>query len=335
MPKNIDNDKKYEINVNFLLRDDAVYYDIYVQLGSKVIKYLDKNFNNKDALIKLKSKNIENVYLTRDGYLDYLNKRKNEQLYILTEKDRDQDDLLKSLVSNQELIREIFKDFGLNSEQFTVVQKLNKKNVLYLKNTKSLEDLFNLFSKIPETSILKKQMETFFCVQMIDLFPEFKNGNYAEKVSLAIMLSDVFLTEEEYWESFQKPKQLLSEKIINHPTLLAQRLGEGSLPTNIICMINQHHEKPDGTGYPLGIDCSTINIFAAFYIIAEDFVTQLLRVKMKSNETQNCIDYMNLKYNKYLNTSFEKALNAFNKIINNDKFYLGTTNVQNGGKHVA
>ena len=114
MPKNIDNDKKYEINVNFLLRDDAAYYDIYVQLGSKVIKYLDKHFNNKDALIKLKSKNIENIYLTRDGYLDYLNKRKNEQLYILTEKDRDQEDLLKSLVSNPKLIREIFKEFRLN-----------------------------------------------------------------------------------------------------------------------------------------------------------------------------------------------------------------------------
>lgn len=327
--------KYYQVDINFLIRDEVAFFDVFISLNGRVLQFAKKEFDNKESLIKLRAKGFEHVFLTPEGYSEYINKRKEEKKWIESSESRMQSEILQEFVTNKNLIRQVFTDFGLNQDKVAVIQELNHKNINFLKQTKNLQDIFELFSQLPETSVVKKQMETFFCVQMLESVPEFKSGNYGEKVSLAIMISDVLLSETEYWDSFNLPKDKLSSTIKNHPHLIASKIGEGVLPPNVICMIKQHHEKPDGTGYPEALNCQTINVFAAFYIIAEDFVSQLIKVKMKSNEVQNCADQINLKYNKYLNCPFEKALNSFNKIMKNDKLYMGLNKNIQGGKNVA
>lgn len=329
------NRKLHSIDINFLIRDEDAFYDIYIKLGSKEVKYASKDSDNREELIKLKSKGIEKVLICEDSYKLYLEKRTKEKEKSNEQETKQNLEILEEFVKDRKLIREVFSDFGLSSDKLQFIQELSNKNINFLKQNKSLADVFSLYSNIPETSVVKKQMEIFFCVQMLESVAEFKAGKYAEKVSLAILISDVLLTEEEYWTSFSSNLEKITEDIRNHPKLIADKIGENILPLNVICMIRQHHEKPDGSGYPNGLNCNNINIFAAYYIIAEDFVSMLLRVKMRSNEIQSCIDQINKKYCKYLNCSFERGLASFNKIIKNDKCYVGVEERKKGDKNVA
>jgi HD-GYP domain-containing protein (c-di-GMP phosphodiesterase class II) len=103
------------------------------------------------------------------------------------------------------------------------------------------------------------------------------------KLSFASLLHDIVLSSDEL-AKIQTIEQLnasgLSDrdraKVQRHPlegSNLLQNLEE--VPSEIAFIIEQHHERQDGSGFPRGIDHKEISSISALFIISHDIVTTM------------------------------------------------------------
>jgi putative nucleotidyltransferase with HDIG domain len=98
------------------------------------------------------------------------------------------------------------------------------------------------------------------------------SGERLRDLILAALLHDIGKTQIPL-EILNKPAKLTQEemKIMEGHTIEGHKmlLGEPSINKGILCGILQHHEKIDGTGYPLGISGDQIHIFARIIAVAD------------------------------------------------------------------
>lgn len=312
-----------KVGINFLLRDADVPYSIYLKLGSgateRMVKLYGEEFDNRQELIKIQNeKGLEFVYLEEKDYRKYLDKRKSEREYQLSKEEAPfKEKILNEFVADKKLLQELFFDIGLDKEKIEQVDKLNKKSLELIKQTKSLEDLYEMIKDNKNHSTVKNQFISYIMLNSLSHL-EYSESSL-EIVNAGLLLCDVTLSEEEYWTSFKpfKNNNGIPPKIKNHPNDVISFLPVDEVDNFfssplLKTLIKQHHEKPDGSGYPSGIDCSNISLVPAMYIIVEDLVSIFLKMDMKLNCTKEILRIINSRYRRYANTNFIKALKGLN-----------------------
>lgn len=70
-------------------------------------------------------------------------------------------------------------------------------------------------------------------------------------------------------------------------------------------IIEQLHEKTDGTGFPKKLKDNEIHELAQIHIIARDLVGDLIKVNFDESKLN---DVLQKNYNKYENTSFSDVM---------------------------
>ena len=318
-----------KVNLSFLLAEKYKNYDIYLKLHKKFIKYQNKNHIDENKLHELKYKGVENVFLNQEDYEHYIKNKINDlsnfQNFNLKEKQK----ILNEFQKDQELLSKVMTNTGLvPSEKISEIEALKNKTINFIKSIDSLKSLYEVFEKNHINSVIKKQMEIIFITELLNKIPNIKK-EYIEEMITAILIFDCLLSEKEYWESLKK-EDPYSDKIKNHPVEIVQYIPKTMLRSFIISFIKQHHEKPDGSGYPNKIDCSDMNIFTASYVVIEDLVSELLIAGMKENIIDETIDNIVKKYRVYVNTSFDQAINALIK-IKKDRNFFNKIGVQSVG----
>lgn len=311
--------KKIKINNLIKLEKKEAYFDIYIKVGERYIQFSKKEYNNYDSLVKLKLK-FEEVYLTEESYDKYIIQKETDfkkfELKDIKEKQR----VIEELQKDQKILKSVLSDSGvLDKEKIKQIEFIKNKNLNFVKNLDSIKSLFDLYEKNNNHSIIKKQMESYILTSILTnskkLTPE-----VVDNFITGFILSDILLNEEEYWISHGSNNyRNMDSKIKNHGVNLLKILPEDLLKPYVINFIKDHHEKPDGTGYPNKIKCDHFNFFTALYVIVEDYVSQLLTSKCQSNKYEEIIENISDKYKVYLNTPFESALSCFLKNISESK----------------
>lgn len=102
------------------------------------------------------------------------------------------------------------------------------------------------------------------------------------KLTMAALFHDIVfrkphLAEIETLEQLEKKKNILTQEDIdfvkNHPMAVAQVLGNfKEVPPDVDVIVAQHHERPDGSGFPRKLTSNHIAPLAALFIVAHDLV---------------------------------------------------------------
>ena len=80
-------------------------------------------------------------------------------------------------------------------------------------------------------------------------------------------------------------------------------------------MVEQHHERPDGTGFPKKLRHTTITLLSAIQIVAEDFIENLIA----TNFDHRLHDEILRKFlNRYYQGNFRKAAMSLCKMFGMD-----------------
>jgi HD-GYP domain-containing protein (c-di-GMP phosphodiesterase class II) len=93
--------------------------------------------------------------------------------------------------------------------------------------------------------------------------------------------------------------------------LLSQK--KDIIPSETITIIEQHHELPDGKGFPLGIELGRFNQLSSIFIVCQKFTEELFNESFDYNKRQKIISIMRLTYQ---GRTFDKAMDALILVIN-------------------
>ncbi len=234
--------------------------------------------------------------------------------------------LEKDLGSELAAVHQLGRTLGFTKE----VQEVTKKNVMQTiekvrtapKLTALLAQISNEKDKyISSHSMLLAYLGCALASQM-----EWSSDTTYQKITLAAFLHDVSLKNQDLaqiqslGELAQKSKFFTKEEqkeFRNHPIAacdISKTFDE--VPPDVDSIIIQHHERPDGSGFPRGITHSRIGPLSAVFIVAHDLVRYLLENSSTDLTTNNkALDsFVKLHQKSYQQGNFKKIIAAVTKL---------------------
>jgi response regulator RpfG family c-di-GMP phosphodiesterase len=200
---------------------------------------------------------------------------------------------------------------GLNSFVLMRAEEVNKATMIRINKVKSLSELLNHYRENCHDEFFKYLTMSFLGTVIVDTFP-WSTPHIKLKISMAAMFCDISLQKNDYqdwqqWES-QFSQGKLSVKIGNHGLDSAKSLMavDPSIPSEVVQMIEMHHENNLGTGFPGRIAPSQIPLLPAIFIILRDFTDQMM-LQMESDGEFDKDKMLEQFYKKYSTGMFHQA----------------------------
>lgn len=296
-----------KVNIKSLLELDIIDFETYISLDNvKTLKYTNNEYDNRDVLVKFLNRGKTEVYLTNTEYKRYIktqirkNKEKNKA--ALAEKNKSIKSLINDIQRDHDLIHSMINKIGIDQETFEMVEDLNAETFAVINDIRDIRSLLRDFKKQSKIGYAKNMLTSFFLVKMTQHFTWANKDKMLERLSLGVFLANLGLKDKDLdlikeLKSSELPKHIIenSNKVVELYQKKEERLHE-----DVKLMILQHNERPDGRGFPGGLEARHINLYASLYIVAFDFTEILFEGNLSFEAIQNSIKEMEIKYAKYL-----------------------------------
>lgn len=243
----------------------------------------------KDRFIK---RNIKQLWVESLQFEMFYSDYKKEILAKIAWDTLSQTELTQHITMDHSMIHAAARNFGWSTELIAHTTQSIKNVIKLSEQHPDIKKLFqemksNKNSPLSHHAILLSMFTTHLIKEL-----NWNSKMTSEKLVFASILHDINLSEELFttmitvllnsnakdFESNHSPEFKL---IREHPLVIAELLSHWQLcPPDVDVIIRQHHEQPDGNGFPKGLKSLQISPLAAVLIVAED-------VLFHWNENQN------------------------------------------------
>ncbi|MBL6989168.1 MAG: hypothetical protein ISR65_05295 [Bacteriovoracaceae bacterium] len=297
--------------------------DIFIKLPSKYLKICHGEDDPEAVLNKYSNKRVRHVYLLTDDYHHFVTtvrallskKLENPKVTEPAAK-------VKDLSTAHDVMKTMFSENYLTEESKKLAATITNGTL----KTISKGNIFKEFEKFKRNcsgEYLHAILTSYLACSLVDT-NSWSTAEIKQKVVMGSLLCDIVLTEEDF-KIFQKNKnntKSLPPHILNHPYNSAEMLTEQSkfVENETLLIIKQHHERPNGKGFPHHLTAKTIAKLTAIYIVAnyvteqlfdEDFTEELKPDRLKKIMVQ-------VKEKFYMG-NFKNIYNALEELFNQDK----------------
>lgn len=316
------------IDINFLSILDGINKNLFIRLGQE--KYI-KIFNEDDNtdiidIKKYKEKGINYFYLKRETALWIINQIQNQiDIFLKANNFRF---VLRGATDTpekrfeQKILRiddevHVDKDFKESIDRAverirSIVEKESKVDN-FLKSLKQNQSHHAFFTqKMNLTSLMS-------CVLAKQL--DWISKTTMDKLVYASVLSDITLAVRpellkiQNLREFEKIKETLSEEdqkiYLSHPKDASNLIKRyfASAPPDTDALAYQHHELPDGSGFPVGLRAEKISPLSALFIVASDFSFYFLK-----DDDPTMDDFLLKCHSRYDFVNFRKVIKALERV---------------------
>lgn len=322
-------EKKYcRVNLNFFYSTKEVFCDVYLCINND--KYV-KVFNRYDKvdfmdLKKYDKRNIKHLYV-RERDFSLITKKLVESLRPLTSQENGlelaQNDNLSMVFSIQlqETVSETIQKIGLNSEAVEMTSiAINSTMSLVHKNKEIYEVLQKSIKRENYASEHSFLLSYLSCAILKE--SSYQNDENAMVLTLAAFFHDVTIenaetakiqTSHEY--KFKTLGFKEQEEFLQHPSK-AKALVEQieGIPPEVFSVIEHHHERYDGTGFPQGLDFKRLSPLSSIFNLAHELTLYLFDSGGSPDHIQGILKDMDKEYvNGNYRMAFEAAQKLFQK----------------------
>jgi HD-GYP domain-containing protein (c-di-GMP phosphodiesterase class II) len=277
------------IKTSLLTRVCPLKADVYIRLSNiKFVKVFKEGdiFDKKDLEKFLNQKKIDYLYLKKDSTQEFVTKFSDELSKLVMAPATTPETASHLAASVHEALQELGNTLGFTPE----VQQIAKNGVMMtmksIGQSPSLSQFLSLLKKdkdkyITSHSVYLAQVACVFAAAM-----EWPSGSTFQKLTYAAFFHDIVLTNQmlaqvdnlaelEEKKAFFTPNELIVYK--NHPMVSAEVIRKFSeIPADVDTIIMQHHERPDGKGFPRGAGPTYVSPLSCLFIIAHDFVDRVI-----------------------------------------------------------
>jgi HD-GYP domain-containing protein (c-di-GMP phosphodiesterase class II) len=323
------NEEEYcRIDIDFLSILDGINKNLFVKIGND--RYVKISHEDEDTNIfdiqKYKSKGINYLYLKRDTALWVINQIQNQIDIFLTANNfrfvlrgasdtpakRFQNKILR--IDDEVHVDKDFRD-SIDKAVERIRASVEKETKIdqYLKTLKEKQDQFALFTqKMNLTSLIACAM-----AKQLDWISK----TTMDKLVYAAVLSDITLAvrpellQIRNIQEFEKIKHTLTEEdqkiYLSHPkdasNLIKRYFNSAPPETNVLAY--QHHELPDGTGFPQGLRAEKISPLSALFIVATEFSFYYL-----DDDEPTMDDFLLKCHSRFDYMNFRKVIKALERL---------------------
>lgn len=310
------------IRTSLLIRVSPLRGDIYIRLSAeKYVKLFrtGDEFDHQDLERYYKTKGVEYMYLRRSETSEFIEKFRKELDSLLAKSDLKLEEALESAEISQEAIHELVQRVGFNEQ----VQELAKKNVqLTLKAIGAHPRLSDVVNKVIKDGNYISQHSTLLAHVSCCVAKEMEWGSEStfSKLVFASYMHDISVNSPELakMNSIKDMEARKSEFPADetksyhlHPARSADVVRSfKEIPSDVDIIVQQHHERPNSSGFPRGLAHNYIAPLSALFIIAHDLTQSILNLRNKFSME----DFIDEKKPNYSQGNFKKVMAALEKV---------------------
>jgi HD-GYP domain-containing protein (c-di-GMP phosphodiesterase class II) len=320
MSKEKSSKRYFPIKISRFLKFNNVCSDVYIKISDqKFVKIINKDELYDSGLVnKYKEKEVTEFYVKKSDFESFFKNFQNILRIELSRKNENEKDKLGVQLSAVSFIHEAIESLNFSKDIIELADNVAKSNIALVKKVDN--HIFELLNSLMQNKefLYKHSLMTSYISIEIARKMNWSSNNTFEKLSLASMLHDIYLDNELAETHDLSPVSISgldwrkTKRIKDHSFRLAQkvRTSEG-FPPDLDNIILNHHELPDGSGYPRGLSATNISSISCIFILAEHLTKILLSnkdiIKDKSELKNNFKDFKG--------GNFRKPLEGLLKII--------------------
>lgn len=211
------------------------------------------------------------------------------------------------------------RKLGFTNEDIEMVTHINDECIKEMKLNKGLSEIIEKLQSnenfVTNHSLLISMVALRACKQL-----GWHDEKTLKKISFAALMHDYVFNDMDLArvQTRSELEELILDspnasakrkKVISHPIDVAEVLK--SLKTNMMgvdTIILEHHERPDGSGFPKGLTAAQISPLGCLFIIAEDLVLRILDKEITKKRVEIIKKDLKREYNK---GNFRNVLKGF------------------------
>lgn len=278
------------ISTELLTRVVPLLGDIYIRLSSvKFVKLYRSGtvFGAEDLERVLVKKKLPYLYIKKTETQEFVHKFRQDLTALIAQAKTGDEGLFETVVEVTTLIQDLSQRLGFTQE----VQDLVRQNIeLTMKLigdsprlTKVLSvDTLRTKNYISSHSILLANISCSVAAQM-----GWPSNTTFQKLVLAALFHDSILLDPELAkistkQDLEDKRATLSEEqlqmVKSHPLRCAELVKTiNEIPGDVSSIVAQHHERPDGSGFPKGLRGHQLAPLAAVFIVGHDLLDSLAK----------------------------------------------------------
>lgn len=315
------------IRVPTLLRLGFVNYDLFVKLSENKFVKLSKAGEPlaAEGARKLLSKKINRLYLkAEDAHSLLLEFQKNA---AELEKISDLSPIESVFITYEasDLVHNLFHAFGWSKEIEKTIEKSVHLALREISMKPKLIEMLMAYSQMGSGYVASHSSTLIYICCGLAQHLDWTSDYTFKKISMAALLHDITLLpdlsvedilklNEEALAMDNKKRSKDLEQYMKHPILSAELLNHfDDLLPDIDKIILQHHERPDGSGFPAKLAGIRIHPLAALFIVSEDLILFLENSKDLKKGLQ---DFVQQRETTYQSKYFKSVLGAIGRLNN-------------------
>ena len=311
------------IGTKLLIDISPLLSDIYVKLSdTKYIKLFREGdvFDAQDLERYAEKKKIQFMYLRADQCQEFTQR----YIQFIEKLIRDSKPLSLTEVSVMhrsihETVQELVEKVGFNPD----VQSLAKSQIqLTLKMMGRRPSLKAILKHLEEKSGLYSSDHSFLTGYLAcAIASQLAYGSEItfNKLTLAAFMHDVTLKDESIVDcetiedaKTRNPTESVLDTFSRHPFKVAEMIRQMSeIPADVDSIVAQHHELPDGSGFPRGLTAKQISPLAMIFMVAHAVAKDVLK-EPTTFSLQHSLEQLALRFPQ---NSFKKILTAASDLV--------------------
>lgn len=291
------------IRIERLLSGEPLPCDLYVRLSeAKFVRVLraGDHFTDKDA-DHFNGKELDRLYVERDSVTILVRQITSRMLKEYSGNEVKIEELTAISADCLNTIRNITETLGFNEELATLTTTNVEIALNTLSKTPKVKELLDQRLKNPDQYLASHSlMLAHFACGLAKLM-DWNHENQSLKLTSATLLHDIFL-QNEHWEREGKtPKSsafvdedapTVEIDFIRHISRAASMAKDiREIPNEVETIILEHHEKPDGSGFPKALNANKIGPLSSLFIFSHHFINYTFSKEKDTDEL--ILDFLN------------------------------------------
>lgn len=289
------------IRLFFLYRFHSLDFPVFIKLSDdKFVKVLNPGQKyGLEFLEKYQSKDQKYLYVKLEDFPKFSSSLFRTPLY---QEDPNENSMEKQRRKTM-FLQEMARSAGITPDVIGTAEESLKEIIEEAKGKKTLSKLLKLLessgSYNSDHATLLSYLTSAMCDEM-----GWNTRRSKEKLGFAALFHDVTLIDPRLAvinyrsiRGLNRFEMTVQEKYKEHPLKASELVREITAKyPQVDIIISQHHERPDGTGFPYGKDYNQLLPLSCVFIVAHDFVSRAYEMNFDIEDVQFLLDQMVPEY---------------------------------------